>query len=219
MTNFFARAHEVRAMLDQDEFVIVRSLKPQPRAGFDMFGVSYGRACFMATTSEEVDVSPIPYAPGDAVVVKETFCIVDDRSEGGTLWVDYRATPRWSAVKPAGWDQSPDDPEALNWRGPQNMRPEHSRLTLSVTDVGVKRLQDVTEEEARLAGFYPEFEIDLATFVRGGAIPKSTHYLGFKHSWRDLHPKTPWDSNPWIVTARCRVHRCNIANVTSEEAA
>src|SRR5574342_440540 len=84
-----------------------------------------------------------PYgAPGDRLWVRETWCPVDDREEGGKLWVDYRATPRYSAEHPAGWDAAPADIEALKWRPSIHMPHWASRISLEVTDVRCERLQD-----------------------------------------------------------------------------
>lgn len=211
MTHFHARPHEVHAMLAGEQFCIVRPLKPQPKEG--QHAALYRTAKIdwqIRDNKSGLAVSshrPI-HAPGDMVVVKETFCPVDDLLEDGKLWVDYRATPRWSAVKPAGWDQSPNHPEALNWRSPAIMPSWASRLTLTVTDVQVKRLQEATTEEAIRAGTLSEKFLDDERFVES---------VWAEH-WSQHHPKTPWDSNPWCVFARCRVHRCNINDVKGEAA-
>ncbi|PLK93871.1 hypothetical protein CWN56_12890, partial [Klebsiella pneumoniae] len=49
--------------------------------------------------------------PGDRIWVRETFCPVDDTQYGGEKWVDYRATPKFEASHPAGWDCAPNDAE------------------------------------------------------------------------------------------------------------
>ena len=90
-----------------------------------------------------------------------------------------------------------------------------SRLTLTITDVRVQRLQDISEEDARAEGSYPEFEIDLATFFSGRDFQpenSSTHYLGFKHLWDRLNAKRGygWDTNPEVVALTFTVRKRNI---------
>lgn len=177
MTRLLAKAHEIRAMLDGDEFVIVRPLKPQPSSVDES-----GRWYRMPSGGESLNCYDIPYAIGDSVVVKEAHA-----TDG--IRVLYAATD--------------DINELRRVRSSAVMPRWASRLTLSVTEVGVKRLQDVTEEEARLAGddmyYAPDFSPAL-------------------HYWDKHHPKTPWDSNPWIVAARCLVHRCNISEMKEDAA-
>jgi hypothetical protein len=74
---------------------------------------------------------------GNRLLVRETFCVVDDRefdgngnvNESGKVWIDYRATPSDSHIAPAGWRQE-DDPKDrwLKWSPAPHMRREHSRI-------------------------------------------------------------------------------------------
>ncbi|WP_373626862.1 morphogenetic protein [Klebsiella variicola] len=90
--------------------------------------------------------------PGDRIWVRETFCPVDDTQYGGEKWVDYRATPRYEASHPAGWDSAPNDAEALKWRPSIHMPRWASRILLEITEVRVERLNAISEEDAIAEG-------------------------------------------------------------------
>lgn len=77
-----------------------------------------------------------------------------------------------------------------------------SRITLTVTDVRVERLQEISEEDARAEG--------CEAWVSGhgpvGYQPERTEYHGlasFRHGyemlWQDINgERAPWSSNPWV---------------------
>lgn len=90
--------------------------------------------------------------PGDRIWVRETFCPVDDTQYGGEKWVDYRATPKFEASHPAGWDCAPNDAEALKWRPSIHMPRWASRILLEITGVRVERLNAISEENAASEG-------------------------------------------------------------------
>lgn len=181
MPHFNAKPHEVRAMLGCDEFCIVRPLKPQPSVGFTV-------SRYAGEHTVEFDCDPpicapeyIPllFSPGDVVTVREAHAF-----DAECIRILYAATD--------------DIQDRRRVRSSAVMRNDQSRLTLTVESVSVKRVQEVTEEEARLAC--------------GGNIVLAM-------TWDDHHPKTPWSDNPWVCVARAKVHHCNVAKVTSEEAA
>lgn len=111
-------------------------------------------------------------------------------SDGQNYGPYYFADARWF------------DNATIKKRSPIFMPRWASRITLTVTAVKVERLQDITEEDAKSEGAFPEFEIDVATFVHGKNYDfkrASTHRLGFKHLWSEIHGRESWGANPWIV--------------------
>lgn len=100
------------------------------------------------------------------------------------------------------------DPATPAWhkRPSQFMFRKHSRITLEIASVRVERVQDISEADARAEGADPEFEIDVATFVRGSFDPAtaSTYRLGFKHLWDSINKARGygWSANPgvWVVS-------------------
>lgn len=142
-----------------------------------------------------------PYGrPGDWLWVRETWCPVND---DGTRWVDYRATPRYSAEHPAGWENAPDDADALKWRSPRFMPRWASRITLEITDVRMQRLQEISEEDARAEGC-PGMDLDprdeggtiYAWQGRSSAPDPRAHFAAL---WNTINgARAPWAANPWV---------------------
>jgi len=81
-----------------------------------------------------------------------------------------------------------------------------SRLTLSVTDVRVQPLQQISENDAIDEGASP-------FFVRpnDGSSPYTE---GFRMLWESLHGDGSWIANSWIVALTFTVERRNIDEVT-----
>lgn len=135
---------------------------------------------------------------GDRLWVKETFCPVDDREHGGEQWIDYRATPKYSEEHPAGWDNAPDDPEALKWKPSIYMPRAASRIDLEVTNVRVERLQAITELDALAEGAIGATVQSSLDGVKGQYVVGSARDE-FSNLWDTINAKrAPWKENPWV---------------------
>lgn len=135
--------------------------------------------------------------PGDRIWVRETFCPVDDTQYGGERWVDYRATPKFEASHPAGWDSAPNDAEALKWRPSIHMPRWASRILLEITDVRVERLNSISQEDAQaegmeLTGWRPTYSDPDS----GGEA--STPYDNFAQLWESIYGEESWKANGWV---------------------
>ncbi len=118
---------------------------------------------------------------------------------GDRLWVREAWAPEVGGIVFAADHDSKEHAGVERWKPGIHLRRVDARLVLEVTSVRVERLQDISEDDAKAEGVGPEFEIDVANFVHGRAIPASTHRLGFKHLWNEINGKrAPWDSNPWL---------------------
>lgn len=150
-----------------------------------------------------------PYGqPGTKLWVREAFCSVDDTEYGGEEWVDYKATPRYAepgVSHPGGWENSPDDLEALHWKPSIHMPRWASRITLEIVNVSVERVQDISEEDAMAEGF-TGYEcgcnrIMCESCMNTGWIEPPQ--LDFMFTWNDINAKRGygWESNPfvWVV--------------------
>ena len=141
---------------------------------------------------------PCPFgAVGDRIWVRETFCTVDDTQYGGGKWVDYRATPKFEASHPAGWDCAPNDAEALKWRPSIHMPRWASRILLEITDVRVERLNAISQEDAQaegmeLTGWRPTYSDPDS----GGEV--MTPYDNFAELWSSIYGDESWKANPWV---------------------
>lgn len=85
-----------------------------------------------------------------------------------------------------------------------------SRLTLTVTDVRVQRLQDISETDAQAEGIIPAYE-GWATDLYGrhwGADARNSYRI----LWDDINGPGAWDKNPWVAAYSFTVHRGNIDN-------
>ncbi|HCM6826874.1 MULTISPECIES: ASCH domain-containing protein [Klebsiella pneumoniae complex] len=144
---------------------------------------------------------PCPFgAVGDRIWVRETFCPVDDTQYGGEKWVDYRATPRYEASHPAGWDSAPNDAEALKWRPSIHMPRWASRILLEITDVRVERLNAISEEDATAEGVPPAGSL-LPDYPGTFLTPKgdfATAKVAFQRLWESIYGEESWKANGWV---------------------
>ncbi len=125
--------------------------------------------------------------PGDRIWVRETFCPVDDTQYGGEKWVDYRATPRYEASHPAGWDSAPNDAEALKWRPSIHMPRWASRILLEITGVRVERLKSISDGDAIREG------CSTADMKSGDCVADV-----FARLWASIYGSDSWNANPWV---------------------
>jgi hypothetical protein len=134
----------------------------------------------------------IGFAVGDRLWVREAWRVgqcYDRRLSNTHVPVAYEATPR--EHQPSG-----------------RLRPSifmprwASRLTLTVTDVRVERLQDISEEDALAEG------IDRIRFPEVGewGWPQRK----YAELWNSINGPGAWEANPWVVAISFTVGRHNI---------
>ncbi|WP_411549365.1 hypothetical protein ABDW71_15545 [Klebsiella pneumoniae] len=135
-------------------------------------------------------------AVGDRIWVRETFCPVDDTQYGGGKWVDYRATPKFEASHPAGWDCAPNDAEALKWRPSIHMPRWASRILLEITNVRVERLNAISQADAIAEGAPPSHPSIDCVSQEYGFPDFSRSWFG--QTWQHIYGEESWDANPWV---------------------
>lgn len=198
----------VRALLDGRKTQTRRVLKPRPQGTL----VSVSRDKWMSEEPSEATGGmrqvdpwrPLPYAPGDRLYVREAFSITSAPSchDG---FVRYEADKRCWETGPNTGD-IPDDNLVAWFRDIDRSRRSEfapvkhpsihmprwaSRLTLTVTDVRVQRLQEISDEDARAEG------------VRAEVGP--TWWQGYRKISDDpevplLHQDAPGDAPPdWMI--------------------
>ena len=164
----------------------------------------------------------VPYAPGDRLYVREAI----------------RFDAEWNDCKPTDFDradaihyEADGHQETRAWGDPftpGRIRPSihmprwASRLTLTVTEVRVQRLQEISEADAVAEGVaevsaawqdadepatYPSFQAygQDACFSGAGAAR-----LSFMTLWSSLHGPDAWATNPWVVAVSFAVQNGNI---------
>jgi hypothetical protein len=163
----------VKALIEGRKTPTRRILKPQPVPCLSWSAPPPG------TYPSDKGWSRLPYELGDRLWVREGACWV---SAWG--W-RYRADNDDLEDKRASGEVGP-------WRSPIHMPRHASRLTLTVTEVRVQRLQDITLADARAEGvWFPE----LFSFLR---------------LWNSLHGPDAWDANPWVCAISFTVEQRNI---------
>lgn len=91
-----------------------------------------------------------------------------------------------------------------------------SRLTLTVTDVRVQRLQDISEEDARAEGVATIAPPDPRDGARHfgvlgvAAIDRLTASKAFADLWNSINGPGAWQANPWVAAISFTVERRNI---------
>lgn len=176
---------------------------------------------------------PRTAAVGERLWVRETWATVN--SAAGPGWAyragghfiqpeydgnDYGAGPSFNYDKyPGSYTMWFSDllagAEGHAWVSPIHMPRWASRLTLTVTDVRVQRLQEISEEDARAEGVLWVPGHGEITRDELMADPGYSNFLncleGYAVLWNSLNAtRAPWASNPWIVALTFGVERMNI---------
>jgi hypothetical protein len=161
------------------------------------------------------------YQPGDRLWVRETWRIGAWDENSGCIAVDYKADGyarrEWLDIDDPErferyWTQSTHDAEKAglefdsdgqyHWepgKAPTRWRPsifmpkEAARIWLTVTDVRVERLKEITAQDAKAEGMFEPYiasETGYETEMRGQ----------FRDLWDSLNAKHGygWDSDPWV---------------------
>jgi len=121
------------------------------------------------------------------------------------------------------WYWADGNPKQGDWTRPRpsiHMPRWASRLTLTVTDVRVQRLQEISGDDALAEGICNADGRQLVNCY-GPECPtdneKSCNLHGcwgqredFRDLWNSLHGPDAWEANPWVVALTFDVHHCNI---------
>lgn len=143
----------------------------------------------------------VGYAEGDSLWVRETFA---------SAWDFYDEPPDNDWIYRA--DGKPSD---AKWRPSIFMPRWASRLTLSVTDVRVQRLQEISKDDVIAEGIKDREGHPLSEVVAGWHEP-------FAQLWDSINGKRPgraWLDNPWVVAVSFRPELRNIDEPVREIAA
>lgn len=167
---------------------------------------------------------PTRYAVGDRLWVRETW--------QGLSFGDYEPTEskvcdvRFAATDALG--QASKAVRGYPWRPAIHMPRWASRLTLTVTDVRVERLQDISEEDALAEGverlhhgFYPYgISTFMTVFVDGKEVPAqccTSAHDSYMLLWDSINGRGAWDANPWVAAYTFTVEHGNIDQLARAE--
>lgn len=159
----------VRQILADQKVQTRRVINPQPTWVTNGGGVMYWK-----TKVGMISEHACPYGkPGDRLWVRETFRLFDSLAEcacdDDCVCSRYHGKPIYRAS--AADDEGP-------WKPSIFMPRWACRLVLEVTEVGVERLHDLTEEDARAEGVETK--------------------ASFSTLWESIHGRGAWDENPWV---------------------
>ena len=172
-------AQEVQAIIAGTKTMFREVLKP--RIKVENYKLDDGSGIGMEILLEEC-----PYQVGQEIFVKEEIahggyfgaCFVysADGANSNKMWQTH-----WSR----------------HFRPAQQMRQEHSRLTLEITDVKVERLGEISEEDCWKEGFKTDYKI-----LPHGIFKKDASKF-FTENWNATHkkPEEKFEANPfvWVV--------------------
>lgn len=193
----------VRALLAGTKTQTRRLFKPQPELlPNGLYHVHNRGGGFFGVAEENVGSHAVDYLrikAGDRLWVRERI----ERANGES--VGYPADGAWLPNTP--WEWKRDSLPSIH------MPRWASRITLTVTDVRVERLQEISEADAiaegieRVGGGILRWE-NWATGIEGvhGFSPRAAYAL----LWNSINGPGSWDANPWVGAYSFTVEHCNI---------
>lgn len=196
----------IRALLDGRKTQTRRVINPQPQP----FEVAPGQLCEVAPSEIEGE-SSARLRLGIVITTQKLMCGLGDR-----LWVREAHALDGPVVR----YYATDDVHELRQRRPSIFMPRWaSRLTLTVTDVRVQRLQEINGTDCRAEGVFLNNTIDIRApeplwSVPGTAFGGRHPHEAFRSLWDSLNAdRAPWALNPWVVALTFTVHRSNIDQI------
>lgn len=175
----------VRALLEGKKTQTRRIIKPP-----------YGTLEYMADGTWKPIFTKV--FPGDRLWLREAWRQAYAKmpfSEG----IVYRA----DKVRACGMDEYSD---RHKWGSPIHMPRKFSRLTLTVTDVRVQRLQDISEEDAKAEGCAGRLGPNPDFPDEWDPSPQEE----FQALWQSIHGPGSWEATPWVAAITFTVEQRNI---------
>lgn len=176
----------VQAILDGRKSQTRRLVKPQP-PHHTFSRMKGGHGCEIEVANGYF-MKP-PYQSGDRLWVRETwFCDECDPDCAGKENEDEcpfnhvgNCCYGYKAQYTTGWH------EKIKWRPSIFMPKEAARIWLTVTEVRVERLQEISDCDAWAEGIVDE-------------VPFGTAQTLFRELWDSINAKRGygWDTNPWV---------------------
>ncbi len=193
----------VKALLEGRKTQTRRILNPQPysfnhpengQRTWNASGQVGGRIC--RSDRELLDLHRKP-SPGDRLYVREN---IKGEHTAYDSSFSYEATGdqvRWRNRADADWLESYPRPLIPSIHMPRWA----SRLTLTVTEVRIERLNDISEADARAEG---------VSGNASGAWGSEGLIEDFADLWNSIHGPDAWDANPWVCAVSFTVEKANI---------
>ena len=178
----------VRAILDRRKTVTRRLVKFLPGENPNWTGyVKDGLMLYNGRN--EPCCRKSPYAVGDILYVRETWCNLNTLSCPCYYYKASDNLPEWAF---GGWNPSIHMPK------------EAARIWLKVKDVRVEKLQDITNEQIIKEGISKDTVVHyLSQFPEKEAWERAAHLISFLELWNSTIKKKDsclydWEANPWV---------------------
>ncbi|WP_199091598.1 hypothetical protein [Bosea sp. ASV33] len=193
----------VRALLDGRKTQTRRILKPQPLGHVIHYGWQAEGGAFW--TDQNFESRRIPFWTGDRLWVREALECANGEAIG------YPADGTWF----------PND----CWRWARKSLPSihmpraYSRLTLTVTNVRVQRLQEISADDAVAEGvttteFWRPKDVEGKPFEDKWwddlTFWQNYPQIAFRALWESINGTESWRANPWVAAYTFAVERRNI---------
>lgn len=160
--------------------------------------------------------------PGDRLWVREAAWIPPHRDEISESDLRCGADTWEPSYHADGADPYVEDYRRWGWKSRPSIHMPRwaSRLTLTVTEVRVQRLQEMTEGDALAEGVYRDARRHPSLPWRASPdLPGWTEPRGaFASLWNSLHGPDAWAANPEVVALTFTVEQRNIDAVLLEVA-
>jgi len=197
----------VRAIIEGRKTQTRRVMKPLP-INAALIGNGIALIGVMATQGIGDEIR-CPYGfPGDRLWVRETWGVGTrpDPNEGWRDGIEYRADesylsgsdllPLRTVSTPAGITL---DQYKAGWHPSIHIPRWASRINLEITDVRVRRVAEISEEDARAEGAEPNEYANLRPDGELRDGPSVAYRAGFHDLWDSINAKRGfgWATNPW----------------------
>lgn len=218
----------IKALLQDRKTQTRRILKVQPGQLDRVIRLDDGS--WHQTASDGSHMSPLPvrYAFGDRLWVRENF--LPDPPLNHDAWDDHTlSATEWYGCGCSIAGVPPDlrtphhvrffadhehlDEQKWKWRPSIHMPRWASRLTLTVTDVRVQQLHDISRGDAVAEGLYRlkatgRYVVTPGDQYFGAASPDPRDV--FSTLWNRINGDGAWEANPWVVALTFTVTKANI---------
>lgn len=199
----------VNAILEGRKTMTRRIVKPQPKhteSGWTTlryFGDGLAIECGPDYPDGDSDRRVCPYGkPGDRLYVKETHFI----EPGERIIYRSNMAMRLIAHMPDRTDPSTESYLSSNfkpegkWRSSRYMPRWASRITLTITDIRVERVQDISEADAKAEGAMHRGNQASRYGLPDphGLAHDQIYKRGFAYLWDDINGPGSWEANPWV---------------------
>lgn len=202
----------VRALLAGTKTQTRRAMNPQPEllstGRYHLFSRGGG---IVGLEEDEVGAAAVDYlriAIGDRLYVREGLTIKSNDQD--VRWLGYAADGKdvWPLTQWTRGTKGIPSIHAPRWT---------SRITLTVTDVRVERVQDITEADALAEGMTQatadaimsadELAMYAATHI---VCPGARGRILFETIWEQINGAESWPANPWVAAYTFTVELGNI---------